>query len=426
MEIKKVCVVGLGYVGLPLAVTLSKYFSVIGFDIKQNRIQELKENIDSTGELSPEELNSINIEYTAFPEKIKEADFIIVAVPTPVDKHNNPDLSPLISASELVGKNLNENSVVVYESTVYPGCTEEVAIPVLEKHSGLKSGVNFSVGYSPERINPGDKEHSIHKVTKIVSGMDLDTLNKVDYVYGKVTKTHRASSVKVAEAAKVIENIQRDLNIALMNELSIIFNKIGIDTKEVLDAAATKWNFHRYYPGLVGGHCIGVDPYYLTYKAQELGYHPEVILAGRRINDNLHKHIVELIMKKLNQFKKPLSGSRILILGLTFKENVKDYRNSRVKHLIEELKHLEIDVVACDPLLDKSVVEREFGVINYKFKEIKDDVDCAILAVGHNEFRELSLNHLKEMMGQYPILIDLQHFYDKKEALEKGFVYESL
>src|SRR3989344_2144409 len=292
--VKTIALVGLGYVGLPLALALAKHFTVIGFDVNKKRIAELKENKDLSGEISSEQLSMVNISFTSEPSLLKTAEMIIVCVPTPIDEHNNPDLYCLESASEIIGKNLSPHTMVVYESTVYPGVTEEVCLPLLEKNSGLKCGKEFKVGYSPERINPGDKEHTIHKVTKIVSGMDEESLNIVDSVYSTVTKTHRASSIKVAEAAKVIENIQRDLNIALMNEFALIFDKMHINVKEVLEAAGTKWNFHKYSPGLVGGHCIGVDPYYLTYKAQELGYHPEVILAGRKINDNMHKHVVDL------------------------------------------------------------------------------------------------------------------------------------
>jgi len=386
---KTVCVVGLGYVGLPLAVALSKNFTLIGFDIKEKRIEELKQGIDSTKELSTEELLAARITYTNLSEDIKKADFIIIAVPTPVDKHNNPDLTPLISSSTLVGKNLSSGATVVYESTVYPGCTEEVCVPLLEKYSGLKCGTDFKIGYSPERINPGDKEHTIFKVTKIVSGMDEETLNVVDAVYSTVTKTHRAPSVKVAEAAKVIENIQRDLNIALMNELAIIFSRMNIDVKDVLNAAGTKWNFHHYRPGLVGGHCIGVDPYYLTYKAEELGYHPEVILAGRRINDNMHRFYAEKLIHLIIKDGKKVAGTKVLVLGLTFKPNVKDARNSRIKYLIEELKRYGVEVFGCDPLLEDEIVEKEFGVKNYFFDEVKSQTDYFILAAPHDAFNQV-------------------------------------
>jgi len=337
------------------------------------------------GEISAEELKSSPINFTDDHAALAAASFIIVCVPTPIDKHNKPDLFCLESSSELVGKNMSIGSIVVYESTVYPGLTEEVCVPILEKYSGLKCGVDFKVGYSPERINPGDKEHSVHSVTKIVSGMDQQTLTAVDFVYGKVTKTHKASSIKVAEAAKVIENIQRDLNIALMNELAIICDKIGINVYDVLDAAGTKWNFHKYHPGLVGGHCIGIDPYYLTHKAQGLGYHPEVILAGRRINDEMHKFYAHKALKRLQQMK----GNTVLVLGLTFKPNVSDYRNSRVKHFIKELQEYHIKVYAYDPHLNKEVVEKEFGCTYYSPEDSMEKINLAILAVAHEKLKDV-------------------------------------
>jgi len=417
---EKICIVGLGYVGLPLAVEFGKLSDIIGFDIKEKRIQELGQNNDSTNEISPDELKRAKIAYTSDSKEIRKASFIIIAVPTPIDDYNNPDLGLLKSASKIVGENLSKNSVVVYESTVYPGCTEEVCAPILENYSGLKCGLDFKIGYSPERINPGDKEHTIDKIIKIVSGMDEDSLKRINDTYLKVCKAgvHKAPSIKVAEAAKVIENVQRDLNIALMNELSIIFNKLGIDTKDALEAASTKWNFHKYSPGLVGGHCIGVDPYYLTYKAESLGYHPEVILSGRRINDNMHKFIVELLVKASGSIKK------VLIMGMTFKENVKDYRNSRVNNLIKELKEHKIDVTGCDPLLEKDIIEKEFGIKSYDFNE-KIKFDAVILAVPHKQFKEISLKKLKDIMDN-PILIDVKNFYKKEEAIKEGIAYRSL
>jgi len=379
MRNNTVAIVGLGYVGLPLAVALSKHFSVVGFDINKQRVSQLQEGNDASGEVSAAELTASTMKFSADPEVLKEASFIIICVPTPIDKHNKPDLFPLEASSKTVGENLSAGTIVVYESTVYPGLTEEVCVPILEKYSGLKCGIDFKVGYSPERINPGDKEHTIHRVTKIVSGMDAETLHAVDHVYGKVTKTHKASSIKVAEAAKVIENIQRDLNIALMNELAIICDKMGINVYEVLEAAGTKWNFHRYHPGLVGGHCIGIDPYYLTHKAQGLGYHPEVILAGRRINDEMHKFYAHKVLKRLQKVK----GKSVLVLGLTFKPNVSDYRNSRVKHFIKELQDYHITVHAYDPYLSKEIVEKEFGCEYYDLEKGLVGVDLAVLAVPH-------------------------------------------
>ena len=346
-------------------------------------------------------------------------------MPTPITKTKKPDLTYLESASELVGKNLSSGSTIVYESTVYPGVTEEFCTPILEEKSGLKCGTDFKVGYSPERVNPGDHEHTIDKIVKIVSGSDKESLEIINSVYSKITQTHKAPSIKVAEAAKVIENIQRDLNIALMNEFSLIFRKLGIETTEVLEAAGTKWNFHKYQPGLVGGHCIGVDPYYLTYKAEELGYHPEVILAGRRINDSMHKHIAQLLIKGLNNVGKVLKDSRILIMGLTFKENVKDLRNSRVKNLIEELKSYGMNIIGCDPLLTNEEVERTFGIKNNKFDEINNSLDAVILAVRHDQFKKINLDDLKQKMDK-PVLVDVKNFFNREEAAEKRFVYKSL
>ncbi len=379
---KTIAIVGLGYVGLPLAVALAKYFPVIGFDVNAKRIEELQEGDDRSHEVSFEELKFVQIEYSSDPAVLTRAQFIIVCVPTPIDQYNKPDLYYVESASKLVGKNLSKGVVVVYESTVYPGVTEEVCVPILEKESGLQCGSDFKVGYSPERINPGDKEHTIHRVVKVVSGMDEEALNVVDYVYGKITTTHRASSIKVAEAAKVIENIQRDLNIALMNEFALIFDRMGINVYDVLNAAGTKWNFHKYHPGLVGGHCIGVDPYYLTYKAEGLGYHPEVILAGRRINDAMHSFYAQKIIKQLLQS----GGKTVLIAGLTFKPNVPDYRNSRVKYLIAELKEYGFTVYGYDPFLEKELVEKEFGV-EYVGPFTKADV--VVIAVEHTQLQKM-------------------------------------
>lgn len=391
----KICVVGCGYVGLPLAVLLSEHFFVTAFDINENKIKQLKEGKDYTGDIGEKRLRECKATFSFDPTDIKNSDFIIVAVPTPITSANIPNLEFIRSSAELVGKNLKKGAVVVFESTVYPGVTEEVCAPIIENESGFKVGVDFKIGYSPERVNPGDKEHTIDKIIKIVSGCDEEALEKISFVYGKICKAglHKASTIKTAEAAKVIENIQRDLNIALMNELQLIFDKMGIDTKDVLEAAGTKWNFHKYKPGLVGGHCIGVDPYYLTYKAQNIGYHPEVILAGRRINDNMHKFYAQKIIKRLIKDGKKISGARVLILGLTFKPNVNDARNSRVKNLIEELREYDIDVVGCDPLLEDSVVEKEFGVKNMILDNIQNiDFDLIVLAVTHDCFSNLNIN----------------------------------
>jgi len=424
-EIKTVCVLGLGYVGLPLALALEQHFSVIGFDVNKKRVGQLQVGEDSSGEVPAERLKQSKIEFTIDPAFMKRAQFIIVCVPTPIDKSKRPDLYAMESASKVVGENLSPGTVVVYESTVYPGVTEEICAPVLEKASGLKCGKDFKIGYSPERINPGDKEHAVHKVIKIVSGMDTETLDLVDAVYGKVTQTHRASSIKVAEAAKVIENIQRDLNIALVNELALIFDRMGLKTKEVLAAAGTKWNFHHYKPGLVGGHCIGVDPYYLTHKAMELGYHPEVILAGRRINDNMYKHLVDKVVREMNLAGKVLRNSTILVLGLTFKENVRDFRNSKALDVINELKSYGAKVYGYDPLLGAELVQKEFGVEQKAPHELLN-LDGLVLISPHEQFRQLDLAQLKKQMSQNPVLVDLKGFFDEEKALALGFNYRAV
>ncbi len=393
-EAMTIAVAGLGYVGLPLSLALAKHFSVVGFDVKEKRIAELKEYLDTSGEISSEELKSAPVQFTNDATRLKGAQFIIVCVPTPIDQYNKPDLYFMESASKVVGENLSKGAIVVYESTVYPGVTEEVCVPILEKTSGLKCGIDFKVGYSPERMNPGDKQRTVDKIVKIVSGMDKESLEAIDSVYSKIAATHRAPSIKVAEAAKVIENIQRDLNIALVNELAIIFDKMNVDINEVLAAAGTKWNFHQYRPGLVGGHCIGVDPYYLTYKAEGLGYHSEVILAGRRINDNMHKHYVSKVLKRLARKDRFQLSPSVLVLGLTFKPNVADYRNSRVKHFIDELKEHNVRVAGYDPLLGKEVVEKEFGAVWHNPRERKEHFDLAVLAVAHDELAKMEQQEL--------------------------------
>ena len=391
MNVKKVAVVGLGYVGLPLAIALAKHYSLLGFDVNTSRIAELQQGQDPSQEVSREELIQARINFTANPASLKEANFIIVCVPTPIDENKKPDLNYLKSASKLIGENLSLQTIVVYESTVYPGVTEEVCAPILSEYSGLQLGIEFKVGYSPERTNPGDKERTVDKIVKIVAGMDGQSLDIIDEVYRKITRTHRASSIKVAEGAKVIENIQRDLNIALMNELAILFDKMGVNIHDVLAAAGTKWNFHQYHPGLVGGHCIGVDPYYLTYKAEEMGHAPEVILAGRKINDAMHKYYADKVLEKI--YKMPpakMARSRnVLVLGLTFKPNVTDFRNSRVKHFIKELKNAGINVSAYDPLLDQSVVEEVFNTRWLNPSVDLTPIDLVVLAVEHEELLKL-------------------------------------
>lgn len=380
-----ICVVGLGYVGLPLAVRLAEFYKVIGFEINPERVEELKACKDSTNEVTPEELKGM--EFTTDPAVIRDCGMVIVTVPTPIDDAKNPDLGPLLSASETVGRNLKKGTVVVYESTVYPGCTENDCVPILEKESGLAYGKDFTVGYSPERMNPGDKVHTVDKITKVVSGSDPDTLDKVSEVYSKVTKIHRASSIKVAEGSKIIENTQRDINIALMNELKMIFDRMGINTDEVLEAACTKWNFLPFSPGLVGGHCIGVDPYYLAYEANRLGHHPEMILAGRRINDSMAQYEAMRILRHMVTKDIKVKGARVLVLGGTFKPDVPDTRNSKVACLIKELRSFGCSVWIHEPWIAK---ERLFGVPNAGYSE---DFDLIVKAVRHEKFSDLKYDY---------------------------------
>jgi UDP-N-acetyl-D-galactosamine dehydrogenase len=385
----KIAVIGLGYVGLPLAAAFGREVEVIGFDIHQGKIQQLRDGFDATGELSAEQLQATRIDYTLDPARLKEAAFLIVTVPTPIDSNKKPDLRPVESASRTIGRNLAPGAIVVFESTVYPGVTEELCVPILERESGLKCGVDFKVGYSPERINPGDKVHTVDKIVKVVSGQDAETLETIARVYQIVVTAgvHRASSIRVAEAAKVIENTQRDLNIALMNELAIIFGKLGIPTMDVLEAAGTKWNFLKFTPGLVGGHCIGVDPYYLTHKAEEIGYNPQVILAGRRINDGMGKYVAENTIKQLIRAGKTVKGARVLVLGLTFKENVPDIRNSKVIDIVRELREYEVEVLVADPLVDADEARHEYGLELVEVAAV-GKVDAVVWAVAHDQFRE--------------------------------------
>ena len=408
----KICVVGLGYVGLPLAVELSKYFDVCGFDIKKSRIDSLLKGFDLTGEVSQEILKESRLSFSSEPSNIKEADFVIIAVPTPIDDHKSPDLTPLYRSSETVGSNLKNGAIIVYESTVYPGVTEDECVPVLERSSGLKWKRDFFVGYSPERINPGDKKHTFATITKVVSGDSEETLDKIAHVYGTAVKAgiHRAHSIKVAEAAKVIENTQRDINIALMNELRIIFDKMGISTKDVLRAASTKWNFLPFEPGLVGGHCIGVDPYYLAFKAEEIGHHPQIIMAGRRINDAMGRYFARELIKKMIHNKLNIMDSRILVLGITFKEDVPDIRNSRVIDIIKELNEFGIITDVWDPVADAVEVKEEYGVELITDPQ-KNTYESVILAVKHNQF----IDHGKSKLHEF--LIENGIFYDIKEAM---------
>lgn len=423
----KICIVGLGYVGLPLAVLLSKHFEVIGFDKSSARIEELKNHTDNTNEISTEGLQNSNFFKTANEEDTKDANFYIIAVPTPVTKANNLDLSYVESASSQVGRYLKKGDIVVYESTVYPGVTEDICTPILEKESNLRCGPDFKIGFSPERVNPGDKERTIEKIVKVVSGMDEESLEKISFVYSKIIKAgiHKVSCIKVAEASKVIENTQRDMNIALVNELSIIFDRLGIDTKEVIEAASTKWNFHKYHPGLVGGHCIGVDPYYLIHKSEEAGYSPQVIRAARRINDAMHKHVSTLVIRGLNKAGKSLKNSRILVCGLSFKENINDIRNSRVKELINDLKTYNCKILGCDPYLTNEIIEKQFGIQAVKLEET-ENFDAMILATAHSQFKEMDLIKLKSKMEENPVIIDIKRVFDKILCEKEGFIYLGL
>jgi UDP-N-acetyl-D-galactosamine dehydrogenase len=417
-----IAVIGLGYVGLPVALSFAKKYPTIGFDIKQRRIDELRKGHDATAEVGSHELTSSKIKFTSSPEDLAEATFIIVAVPTPIDQNNRPDLRPVVGASELVGKNLRKGAVVVYESTVYPGVTEEVCGPVLERLSGMRSGQDFFLGYSPERINPGDKEHTFERIVKVVSGQDAATLDRVADVYSSVViaGVHRASSIKVAEAAKVIENTQRDLNIALMNELALIFDRIGIRTRDVLAAAGTKWNFLRFMPGLVGGHCIGVDPYYLTTKAEELGYQPEVILAGRRINNNVGAFVAQKTLKLLAAAKVPLHQARVGILGLTFKENVPDLRNSKVPDIAAELAQFGVHALVHDPLGDPEEAHEEYGVTLSQWEDMKD-LDAVIYAVAHDFYKELGLDKLLARVRPGGAVVDVKSQLDPRAVTRHAY-----
>lgn len=423
MQTKERCVsvVGLGYVGLPVAVAFGKKRKTVGFDINAARIAELKVGQDRTGEVDPDDLATADIVFTDQIEHLALADFHIVAVPTPVDSANQPDLSPVLKASETVGKALKRGDIVVYESTVYPGVTEEECVPVLETVSGLVCGKDFTVGYSPERINPGDKEHTFTKIKKVVSGQDSTTLEIVASVYESVVTAgvHRASTIKVAEAAKVIENTQRDLNIALMNELSIIFDHMNIDTDDVLEAARTKWNFLSFKPGLVGGHCIGVDPYYLTHKAEKIGYIPQVILAGRRINDGMGKFIAQRTVKEMIHAGHSILRSRVTVLGLTFKEDCPDLRNSKVIDIIKDLEDYGIDVQVCDPLADPKEALREYGVRLVPMGELQP-ASAVIAAVAHKSFRVLSPQQVISLMGVNPVLIDVKSVFHPEQVKQAG------
>ncbi len=420
-----VAVIGLGYVGLPLALAFGSKYNTIGFDVNTVRIDELKKNIDRTGEADKEHFEAASkIVFTNDEKDLKEADFIIVAVPTPIDNARQPDLTPVRKASECAGRNLKKGAILVFESTVYPGVTEEVCVPILEKESGLFWKTDFHVGYSPERINPGDKEHTIRKTIKVVSGDDADTLEKVSDLYASIigAGVYKAASIKEAEAAKVIENTQRDLNIALINELAIIFDKLGIDTLNVLEAAGSKWNFLPFRPGLVGGHCIGVDPYYLTYKAEMEGYHPEVILAGRRINDNMGQFIAQKTVKMMIHAGHNIKGSRVGILGLTFKEDCPDLRNSRVIDIINELKTYSVDVLVHDPMADKDEAKKYYGINLTSWEEMAN-LDAVILAVGHKFYRNIPTTDLADKIIHRGCLVDVKSILNVEEVKKTGLSY---
>jgi UDP-N-acetyl-D-galactosamine dehydrogenase len=418
VETTKLAIIGLGYVGLPLAVEFGKKIPVVGFDINEPRISELKSGFDKTKELTKTELGeAVKLQYTNDEQQLKECNVYIVTVPTPIDKSKNPDLKPLISASIMVGKVISKGDVVIYESTVFPGATEEICIPEIEKISGLIFNQDFYAGYSPERINPGDKEHRVTSILKITSGSTEDASKFVDNLYQSIITagTHRTSSIKVAEAAKVIENTQRDVNIALINELSLIFNLLDIDTEEVLLAAGTKWNFLPFRPGLVGGHCIGVDPYYLTYRAKEVGYHPEIILAGRRLNDNMGPYVVSKVVKLMLNKKINISGSRILILGLAFKENCPDLRNTRVVDMYNELKEYNVTIDVYDPWVDKKEAQKEYS-INPITSPKAGQYDAIILAVSHNEFKAMGADAIHKLGKENHVLYDIKYLLNKDEV----------
>ena len=422
---EKISIVGLGYVGLPLAVEFAKKAEVIGFDINNKKIESYLNGNDVTEEVGSDELKRSKVKFTSDELNLKDCKVHIICVPTPINNDKTPNLMPIISATETIARNMKKGSIVVYESTVYPGTTEEICVPILERISGLKYKEDFKVGYSPERINPGDKENKLTKITKIVSGCDEECLEDIAKIYEMIITAgiYRAESIRVAEAAKVIENSQRDINIAFMNEISMVFNEMNIDTKSVLEAASTKWNFLNFTPGLVGGHCIGVDPYYFIYKAQELGYHSQIILSGRKINDSIPKHIVENTVKKLINSNKLVKNSKIGIMGVTFKENCPDVRNSKVIDIINELKEYGVNVYIYDPIVNKEDLLDEFGIHLNDINEFVD-LDAIIVSVSHDDFKSITLDDIENMhFDNKKILIDVKGMFDKKEALKRGFTY---
>ncbi|MGD6802085.1 nucleotide sugar dehydrogenase [Rossellomorea aquimaris] len=449
---EKISLIGLGYVGMPIAVAFAKKVDVIGFDVNKEKVQLYKNGIDPTKEVGNEVIKNTTVDFTFDEARLREVKFHIVAVPTPVKDDHTPDLTPIESASRTLGRNLTKGSIVIYESTVYPGVTEDICVPILEKESGLKCGVDFKVGYSPERINPGDKVHRLETIIKVVAGQDEETLETAAKVYELVVEAgvHKAASIKVAEAAKVIENSQRDINIAFMNELSIIFDKMGIDTKAVLEAAGTKWNFLNFSPGLVGGHCIGVDPYYLTYKAEQMGYHSQIILSGRKINDDMGKYVAESTVKKMIKANKQINGAKVAVFGVTFKENCPDVRNTKVVDVIKELEEYGVDVKVVDPEADKEDLWNEYRINLCELEDIKE-MDAVIFAVPHDEFKSIKLEEVKAMFGSTGyvnsevmnevaanseedlnidsedcVLVDLKGIFNREKAEDNGFAYWGL
>lgn len=428
---KKIAIVGLGYVGMPLAVAFAKKVEVIGFDSNKEKVELYKSGIDPTNEVGNDAISETTVEFTSDESRLGEAKFQIVAVPTPINADKTPDLSPVEGASRTVGRNLTKGSIVVYESTVYPGVTEDICIPILERESGLKCGVDFKVGYSPERINPGDKIHTLEKIIKIVSGIDSESLEEISKVYELVIEAgvHKVNSIKVAEAAKVVENSQRDINIAFMNELAMVFDRMEISTKDVIEAMNTKWNSLGFYPGLVGGHCIGVDPYYFVYEAEKLGYHSQIILSGRKINDGMGEFIADAMIKKLIHANKIVKQAKIVIFGITFKENCPDIRNSKVVDIIKRLNEYDINPIVVDPQADPSEAKYEYNIDLVELESIRD-ADCLVFAVGHSEFIKLDINKIDKMFGDFDnnqkVIIDVKSILDKKEIENGGYSYWSL
>lgn len=424
----KIAVIGLGYVGMPLAVAFAEHFETIGFDINQEKVQQYKQGIDVTNEVGDEALKNSKVQFTWEEDMLKDVDIFVVAVPTPIDEGKSPDFRPLIGSSHTVGRIMKQDAIVVYESTVYPGATEEVCVPILEKESGMQHLEGFFVGYSPERINPSDKVHTLQTIVKVVSGCDDVTADILCELYGTVVTAgvYRAANIKVAEAAKVIENSQRDINIAFVNEISMIFDRLNIDTNDVLAAAGTKWNFLNFTPGLVGGHCIGVDPYYLAHKAQQVGHYPQIILAGRRINDGMGAHVASQLVKSLIEADIPVKGAEVLILGLTFKENTPDCRNTKVIDVIQELAAYGVTVYVHDPFASKEEAKEEYGLDLIESFRSALPVDAVVAAVSHDEYRAISLDDMRKFYKGQPVLVDVKSMYDKNEARKMGYVYWNL